>query len=140
MRIVHAMTALVLSGCCGPIQVTALSDDSGSGAVDEDSGASGGVDTDGEDLCEDVPTLTWNNFGNGFMLENCQGCHASTAANRYGAPEGVYFDTVDDTWTHASRILTIATGDDPSMPPQGGVLEDDRTKLSWWLSCAEPGT
>ncbi len=98
----------------------------------------GGVDTGPVD-CEDTPTVTYNSFGEGFMTENCQGCHASTAADRYGAPEGVTFDTVKEVWFWKDRILSRSVGDDSSMPPAGGVSEDDRTKLEWWLVCAEEG-
>ena len=95
---------------------------------------------DTADLCSDVPTVTWNNFGHGFVLENCQGCHASTTPNRYGAPEEVYFDTVEDAWTWSQRMLIRSTGDNPTMPPNGGVDVDERTKLEWWLLCADYGT
>ena len=96
--------------------------------------------SDTADICFDVPSVNWNNFGHGFVLESCQGCHASTTPNRYGAPGDVYFDTVDDAWAWRERILARSTGDNPTMPPSGGVDEDDRTKLDWWLNCAEPGT
>ena len=29
-------------------------------------------------FCVDQPVVTWANFGAGFVLEACQGCHAST--------------------------------------------------------------
>ena len=96
------------------------------------------IDTAG--ACSDVPTVTWNNFGHGFVLENCQGCHASTAPNRYSAPEEVYFDTVEDVWFWSERVLVRSAGDDPTMPPNGGVQAEERTKLEWWLVCAEHGT
>lgn len=92
------------------------------------------------DPCADVPTVTYANFGRGFMTGNCQGCHASSAPDRYDAPEEVSFDDVDQCWAWAVDILAVATGSSPSMPPQGGVTEDDRQKLEWWLTCAEPGT
>lgn len=95
---------------------------------------------DAEDPCADIPLLNYNNFGQGFMTENCQGCHASTSAERYGAPESVTFDTVDEVWSRAERILERSAGADASMPPAGGVPEDDRAKLEWWLLCAEEGT
>ena len=94
-------------------------------------------------FCRDAPDITYASFGRGFMTGNCQGCHASTAENRHDAPEDYVFDTVEDCWRFASSILAVATpldGDDPSMPPLGGVTDDDRTRLMWWLLCAEPGT
>ena len=84
--------------------------------------------------------VTYANFGRSFMTENCQGCHASTTADRYDAPETVIFDTVEDCWGFKERILARSTGDAPSMPPSGGVFEDDRTLLEVWLRCASEGT
>lgn len=98
------------------------------------------VDTGEPDPCAGVPVVTYASFGEGFMLENCQGCHASTTEERYGAPESVTFDTIEEVWAWAEVILAVATGEEPAMPPQGGVHEDDRTKLEWWLGCAEPGS
>ena len=109
------------------------------GGDDGDDGDDGGGD-DTNDPCYDVPTVTYNNFGQGFMTENCQGCHASTTPNRYGAPDEVVFDTVEDCWDQADRVLSRSTGDAATMPPQGGVSADDRTKLEWWLTCATSGT
>jgi uncharacterized membrane protein len=90
--------------------------------------------------CDDAAVVTWNNFGEAFILHNCQACHASTTADRYGAPESVTFDTKSEVWAQAASILSVATGDAPSMPPRGGVSDDDRQRLVWWLTCAEPGT
>lgn len=91
-------------------------------------------------FCADAPTVDYNNFGEGFLLANCQGCHASTTANRHSAPKTVTFDTVDQVWAWAPNILSSATGDSPAMPPRGGIDPDDRIRLEWWLRCAPPGT
>jgi hypothetical protein len=115
----------------------------GGGAADggSDSGSSdsGGLDT-ASTFCDEGPTITWANFGNGFLIENCNGCHAATAVNRFGAPEDITFDTVDEVWAWATIVLAVATGDKPSMPPTGGVVDDDRLRLEYWLRCAEKGT
>lgn len=97
---------------------------------------------DSGDPCADVPLINYDNFGEGFIVEACQGCHASTATNRYGAPEDVSFDTVDQVWARADRVLARAAPleAEPSMPPAGGTSEDDRTRLRWWLECAPEGT
>ena len=86
-------------------------------------------------LCQDLPTVTWDNFGDGFMTQACQSCHASGSPSREGAPLSVTFDTQQQTLAQRDRILARATGDAPDMPPQGGVHEDDRLKLEWWLLC-----
>ena len=110
------MIALLLTGCGG--QTT-------------DSAA----DTDG--LCADAPVVTWDNFGDGFLTENCQACHASTTDNRNGAPETVTFDTKEEAMIWADDILQVVTGDAPSMPPQGGISDDDRLLVTYWLTCWE---
>ncbi len=93
-----------------------------------------------EDFCAEAPVVRWTNFGQGFITGSCQGCHASTTPDRYGAPEGVTFDSVEEVWAQKDMILLTCTGEAPSMPPNGGVHEDDRTRLAWWLRCAPEGT
>lgn len=87
--------------------------------------------------CEDAPRLEWENFGDGFITQNCQPCHASTAVDRYGAPDDVTFDDEEETLAWADRILARAAGDDADMPPAGGVDAADREKLEIWLTCWE---
>ncbi len=85
--------------------------------------------------CADVPVVTWETFGDGFLTERCQGCHAEAVAEAAGVPSGVHFGTEDAARAHAERILARATGDAPTMPPQGGVDPDDRERLRIWLTC-----
>ncbi|MEN0064832.1 MAG: hypothetical protein AAGA48_21990 [Myxococcota bacterium] len=85
--------------------------------------------------CATAPVLTWANFGQGFLIENCQACHASTSPNRQGAPTTVFFDREEDAWMWSERILERATGEQPDMPPQDGVDVEDRTRLRLWLTC-----
>ena len=94
------------------------------------------------DSCAGAPIVTWDNFGAGFLNENCDSCHSSTVtgAARHEAPEKVRFDTKDEVWSWAIEILARATGDDPAMPPEGGPSDDDRTRLYWWLGCGQKGT
>jgi uncharacterized membrane protein len=131
----------VIAGCGG------ADTDSAAAAAQPPADTAAGDDTaptdtgpDATDPCADIPLVTYNNFGNGFMTENCQGCHASTTADRYGAPESVTFDSVDEVWALAERILARAASDDATMPPAGGVSEEDRTKLGWWLQCTDAGS
>jgi len=88
-------------------------------------------------VCNNAPLLTYNNFGEGFLASNCQSCHASTSPNRKGAPESVTFDTPDQIQIHRERMLVRATGDDPTMPPGGGLTPSERTSLEIWLDCFE---
>ncbi len=87
------------------------------------------------DWCDEAPVVTWDNFGQGFLVENCQPCHASTSEARHEAPEEVVFDTEDDVVSLRERILIMATGDEPEMPPAGGVSVEDRALLEVWLEC-----
>lgn len=106
----------------------------------DSSEASDTSDTASGDLCDAAPIVNYNNFGQGFMTENCQSCHASTTLNRYGAPEEVTFDTVEQVWSFSNRILERAAVDDPSMPPRGGTSADDHLRLRYWLLCQPSGT
>ena len=45
------------------------------------------------------------------------------------------FDTEEDTVQFGSLILNAATGDAPTMPPAGGPVDDDRERLTIWLTC-----
>jgi len=92
-----------------------------------------------EGPCATAPVVTWDSFGKGFITGTCQTCHASTATDRHGAPEAVVFDTEADVLAQAALVLEVATGDDPRMPPEGGVSDDDRARLAWWLTCPADG-
>ena len=89
------------------------------------------------DICQDAPVTTYANFGQGFMLQHCQSCHASGSLERNGAPEAIHFDDEEAVWAHADRILDRSTGDSPDMPPMGGVDSEDRLRLEQWLTCGE---
>ncbi len=86
------------------------------------------------EACDDVPHVTWEDWGWGFMMTYCQGCHASTAPYRYGAPTGVAFDTEADaqTWSERIRVRTLEQQD---MPPAGGIPSEELAVLTWWLDC-----
>ena len=131
-----ALLLLVLGLGCG--------DDAGPKADDGAGDDSGGASADGGATdtgpCAEVPLVNYNNFGQGFILHTCQGCHASTAADRYGAPESSTFDTVEEVWAQRDRVLARAASEPATMPPAGGSSEDDRVRLRWWLECAEAGT
>lgn len=86
-------------------------------------------------FCADAPLVTYESFGAGFFTQECESCHASTSPNRLGAPESVTFDTEEEILALKDRVLERATGDSATMPPQGGVPDEDREKLEFWLRC-----
>jgi hypothetical protein len=90
----------------------------------------------GPDACgEDVPLVSWETFGHGFLTTYCQGCHASTTPDRRGAPEQAVFDTEADALAWRSQILVVAASETPTMPPNGGPSDADRERLLVWLTC-----
>lgn len=84
---------------------------------------------------DDVPVITWESFGQGFVTTYCQGCHATSAVDRQGAPEQVVFDEEIDVLTWKGLVLEVAASEAPTMPPGGGPLPEDRDRLAIWLSC-----
>ncbi|MCA9516919.1 MAG: hypothetical protein KC635_18380 [Myxococcales bacterium] len=116
--------AVVVSGACA-----------WAWACDGDGGGGAGVATERAAWCAEAPVLSWDNFGHGFLLENCQPCHASTAADRHDAPTTVAFDSIERVRILKAKMLRMATGDAPEMPPAGGVSEEDRALLEVWLEC-----
>lgn len=86
-------------------------------------------------VCDGAPFASWDSFGHGFLVEQCQPCHATTAPERYGAPVEVTFDDEAIALAQKSSILRVATGDAPTMPPAISVEERDRYLLEVWLTC-----
>jgi uncharacterized membrane protein len=111
------------------------------GEPDKDTAAPSTSDTAApQDFCADAPVLTWENFGQGLLLEQCQSCHGAEATYRDGdspPPDSVFFDTYEDAMLWRSRILATTTGDSPTMPPRGGMSELDLQRLELWLRCGE---
>ena len=94
------------------------------GGVDS---ASAAADTDA------AVTVTYADWTRGFLTGKCQPCHAATAPERHGAPEGVTFDTYEDALALAGRIeaTVLEAG---TMPPSGGVTEEEAILLAAWLA------
>ena len=70
-----------------------------------------------------------------FLLGKCQPCHGSDTPTD-GAPESVHFDTRQKAMEQADAIRrTVLEAE--SMPPSGGVTEDERVLLEAWLDCVE---
>ena len=87
-----------------------------------------------DELCNDAPNVTWDNWAQSLFITHCQGCHASSAPYRYGAPEDIHFDYESITVDQAERIW-VRVIDEETMPPAGGILDDDLYLLEIWLRC-----
>lgn len=77
----------------------------------------------------------YENFGAGFLTENCQGCHALNAQDRRGAPLNVSFDDENSILSH--REIVITELEQEEMPPAGGLSEAEREVALEWLYCME---
>ena len=84
--------------------------------------------------CVDGPS--YDGFMEGFLIGKCQPCHASSAPNRFGAPESVHFDTQPSAIDQAADIRRVVL-EFSTMPPSGGVTEDEEILLEAWLDCVE---
>ena len=84
--------------------------------------------------CDSESTPIYSDWVEGFLSSKCQSCHASTSANRYGAPEDIYFDTEEAAlyWLEDIERTVIQT---PSMPPSAGVRDEELLLLQQWIDC-----
>lgn len=92
--------------------------------------------------CEDGTSLTYENFGEGFMLSYCVNCHGAELETdqRFGAPINVNLDTYEDMSLHRKDILkTAARKTNPKMPPSRHVPLEERELLAEWIKCGVPG-
>ena len=95
--------------------------------------------------CPPTSTLTYENFGQGFMTVYCTRCHSSelTGESRMGAPSFHDFDTIYGIRAVANHIdETTAAGPNATntgMPPDDPAPdEDERKKLGEWIACGAP--
>ena len=106
--------------------------------------ACGGEEPAGSTLagrpCPEGSVLTWENFGAPFLRNWCTGCHSADVAGpaRYGAPEGVDFDTLGAARGWRERIHARAGDANTAMPPAGGPTSEERERLAEWLACGAP--
>lgn len=91
-------------------------------------------DTGGLDTNLECSTLNWDGWTDGFFATYCRACHSVTTVERYGAPEGVDFDTRANVLQWAERIR-IRVLEEETMPLGGGVVRSDLEPLQRWLDC-----
>jgi uncharacterized membrane protein len=93
-----------------------------------------------EEACAPESSLTWQSFGEPFLLDHCTGCHSSKLAEgfRGGAPVGVDFNTHEQTLMWLERIAARSADDNKTMPPVDTVSEEARVLLGDWIACGAP--
>ncbi len=85
--------------------------------------------------CAAAPEVTWDGFAHGFVTTYCVSCHSvNNTDRRYGAPEGLDFDTEAGLYESGTRVRE-RTLVEQSMPPGGGVFADDLQLLDVYLTC-----
>ena len=92
-------------------------------------------------LCQHTPSLSYANFGKGYIDFHCIGCHSADLpeTHRVGAPLGVDFNTYDDVLHWADRIEARGTrfySQPITMPPGGGPTSSELDMFESWLTCA----
>ena len=98
--------------------------------------------------CEDPPApavtdtscggdfeLNWDNFGDAFFHTWCRSCHSADAPQRFDAPEGVDFDTIDEVRAYKDRVQ-VRVIDEHTMPLGGGISQDELDTLQIYLDCS----
>ena len=91
-------------------------------------------------VCPNGTLLSYENFGESFMLNYCTSCHARdlSEAARSGAPELLHLDRPGDMAQWRAKMITTAATASGGMPPAANVPARDRQKLAEWLSCGAP--
>lgn len=85
--------------------------------------------TAAEIACPTTQTLTYANFGEPLIAEQCLECHTTK--------ERPYLDTQARVQAAISDILSEAVYSS-SMPEDGGMTDEERTLLGQWLMCGAP--
>jgi uncharacterized membrane protein len=127
-----ALLLCVLSSSCS-------SEDEGDPIGNQEPGPSTGS------TCPSQQTLTYENFGRGFLENYCTRCHSSelSGSARHGAPSGYDWDDIESVRSHSAIIDKMAAaGPDAvnmTMPPNAPrpTLEE-REQLGEWLECGAP--
>lgn len=91
-----------------------------------------------DEVCE--TELTYQNFGEPFMLDWCRGCHSAglPVDMRQDAPLDANFEQLAEIRARSALIIQRATGSMPTMPPAAGPSDQERAMLAEWLACGAP--
>ena len=90
--------------------------------------------------CPEDSILSYENFGEPFLLSWCNGCHSSVLpeGERQGAPLGSDFDDLAMVREAGARIWARSADHNRQMPPLAGPEDEERTRLGEWLACGAP--
>jgi hypothetical protein len=90
--------------------------------------------------CPSGTVWTWNNMGEGYLLNYCTMCHSAhlTDEARRGAPVGSDFDTPESVQVWRANIITRVAGEAPNMPPSLHIPAAETTRFLNWLNCGAP--
>lgn len=90
--------------------------------------------------CPPESFLTWENFGEGFMLDHCTGCHSQLLgeSQRANAPLDVDFNTQVQVQDQIDRIYARSGDANDTMPPVDTIRAEERILLGDWLACGAP--
>lgn len=82
---------------------------------------------------------SWETVGLPVLLGACTSCHAAGLVGeaRHGAPEGLDLDSLAGARAWAEAVTAAVEAG--SMPPGGGLSEEDAARLIAWLGCGAPG-
>ncbi|HEX6278229.1 MAG TPA: hypothetical protein VFZ53_34525 [Polyangiaceae bacterium] len=97
-------------------------------------------------VCPSEETLTYENFGRGFLEAYCTRCHSSelSGSERHGAPAGYNWDLIESVREHAALIDRMAAAGpiatNTTMPPRDDPAPTvaEREQLGEWLECGAP--
>jgi len=94
--------------------------------------------------CPPASVLTWENFGEPFLLTWCTPCHSSYLMDigdpneRQDAPVGSDFDGYDHYIDWETKVYERAAAENSQMPPAGGPTAEERAMLAEWIACGSP--
>ena len=90
--------------------------------------------------CPAGTVWTWDNMGEGYLLNYCTMCHSSHLEDdaRRSAPVGADFDTPSAVQIWRANIITRIAGDTANMPPSLHVPAAENTRFLNWLNCGAP--
>jgi uncharacterized membrane protein len=79
--------------------------------------------------CPPESTLTYEDFGQAMIADNCLSCHAGKESPR--------LDSVDQIRANSSLILHEAVAT-TNMPESSNMVLEERQLLGEWLACGAP--